>query len=66
MVAPAILLISTDLLDFFKISDRVLVMREGKLVAEIPARDATEERVLSHAIGAGTEPSPAPTEHDPL
>jgi rhamnose transport system ATP-binding protein len=32
-------------------SDRVLVMREGRLVAEIPRADATEERVIAAAAG---------------
>lgn len=50
----AILLISSDLQEILKMSDRVLVMREGRIVAEVPEKDATEERVLSHAIGAAT------------
>jgi len=49
----AILLISSDLQEILKMSDRVLVMREGSIVAEIAGEDATEEVVLSCAIGAG-------------
>ena len=32
-------------------SDRVLVMREGRLVAEIGRADATQERVVAAAAG---------------
>ena len=32
-------------------SDRVLVMREGRLVAEIAREDATEERIIQAAAG---------------
>jgi rhamnose transport system ATP-binding protein len=32
-------------------ADRVLVMREGRLVTEIARAEATEESVLSAAIG---------------
>ena len=50
----AILLISSDLQEILKMSDRVLVMREGEVVGEIAAKEATEELVLSCAIGAGS------------
>jgi rhamnose transport system ATP-binding protein len=33
-------------------ADRVLVMREGRLVAEIPRLEATQERVMTAAAGA--------------
>jgi ABC-type sugar transport system ATPase subunit len=49
----AILLISSDLQEILNMSDRVLVMREGQIVSEIPRKDATEELVLTCAIGAG-------------
>ncbi len=50
----SILLISSDLQEILKMSDRVLIMREGKIVGETPAQHATEELILSHAIGAGS------------
>jgi rhamnose transport system ATP-binding protein len=46
-----ILLISSELLEVLGMSDRVLVMREGRLVAEIPRADTTEERVIAAAAG---------------
>jgi len=54
----AVLLISSDLQEILKVSDRVLVMREGSIVGEIPANDATEEHILSYAIGAGVRGEP--------
>jgi rhamnose transport system ATP-binding protein len=46
-----ILLISSELLEVLGMSDRILVMREGRLVAEIDRKDATEERVIAAAAG---------------
>jgi rhamnose transport system ATP-binding protein len=46
-----ILLISSELLEILGMSDRILVMREGRLVAEIDRADATEERVIAAAAG---------------
>jgi rhamnose transport system ATP-binding protein len=46
-----ILLISSELLEILAMSDRVLVMREGRLAAEIPRAEATEERVIEAAAG---------------
>lgn len=46
----AILLISSELSELLAISDRVLVMREGHLVDDIPAEKATEESILASAM----------------
>jgi len=32
-------------------SDRILVMREGRQVAELARAEATEEKLLQHAAG---------------
>ncbi|PFG44988.1 monosaccharide ABC transporter ATP-binding protein (CUT2 family) [Georgenia soli] len=46
----AILVVSSDLPEAIGISDRILVMRAGEIVAELPA-SATEEDVMFHATG---------------
>jgi rhamnose transport system ATP-binding protein len=46
-----ILLISSELPEVLGMSDRVLVMREGRLVAEFARAEATEERVIEAAAG---------------
>jgi rhamnose transport system ATP-binding protein len=48
-----ILLISSELPEVLGMSDRVLVMREGRLVAELSRADATQERVIQAAAGVG-------------
>jgi ABC-type sugar transport system ATPase subunit len=47
----AVLVMSSDLLEVLNVSDRILVMREGRIVAEMPAASATEESVLAAAVG---------------
>ncbi len=59
----AILLISSDLPEILRLSDRIGVMREGKMVAEFKRMDATEELVLAAAVGqrfVSGEPPDAP------
>jgi len=46
-----ILLISSELPELLGMSDRILVMRQGRVQAEFSAATATEERVLSAALG---------------
>jgi rhamnose transport system ATP-binding protein len=44
-------LISSELLEVLGMSDRILVMREGRLVAALPRAEATQERVIQAAAG---------------
>ncbi|MGE0886128.1 MAG: sugar ABC transporter ATP-binding protein [Blastocatellales bacterium] len=45
----AIVMVSSDLPEILGMADRILVMRRGKLVAELDARQTTQEEVLKHA-----------------
>lgn len=47
----AIILISSDLPEVLAMSDRILVMREGKQMAILPRAEATQERILAAAMG---------------
>ena len=47
----AILLISSELPEVLALSTRVLVIRDGKMVGEVPHKDATQDRVLRLMAG---------------
>lgn len=47
----ACILISSELNEVIGLSDRVMVMRGGRIVAEMPASDATEQAIMRHAAG---------------
>jgi rhamnose transport system ATP-binding protein len=47
----AVLMISSDLPEILGMADRVLVMHEGRLTAEIPRSEASEETVMAAATG---------------
>ena len=49
----AVVVISSDLKEVLSISDRIIVMRGGKVVDEVAGDEMTPERVLGSAIGAG-------------
>jgi ABC-type sugar transport system ATPase subunit len=46
-----VIMISSELPEILGMSDRVLVMHEGAIVAEIAAADANEETIMFHASG---------------
>jgi rhamnose transport system ATP-binding protein len=46
-----ILMISSELPEVLGVSDRILVMREGRLMAEFSHADASEEAIMSAAMG---------------
>jgi simple sugar transport system ATP-binding protein len=47
----AVLLISEDLEELFQLSDRIAVMYRGRILADIPAAEATVERVGLYMAG---------------
>jgi rhamnose transport system ATP-binding protein len=47
----AVLMISSELPEVLGMADRVLVMHEGRISAEIDRADANEERIMSAALG---------------
>ena len=46
-----ILIVSSDMIEIIGMSDRVLVMFEGEIVAEIPAEKMSEEKIMAAAAG---------------
>lgn len=47
----AILMISSELPEIIGLSDRILVMHEGRIAGELSRQEATEERILALATG---------------
>jgi ribose transport system ATP-binding protein len=50
----AVLLISSEMPELLGLSDRVAVMHDGGLQGILPRTEATQERVMELALGAGT------------
>lgn len=47
----SIILVSSDMPEVLGMSDRILVMREGRISGEFGRQDATQEKLLAAAIG---------------
>lgn len=58
----AVLMISSDLPEVLGMSDRVLVMAQGRIAGELPAEEATQDAVMALAVSTPTPPHahPAP------
>jgi ABC-type sugar transport system ATPase subunit len=48
----AIIMISSDLSEILGLSDRIYVMKSGRIAGEVAGKDATEESVIALATGA--------------
>ncbi len=49
----SVIMISSEMPEILGMCDRIYVMNEGKIVAELEAKDATQESIMSHIIKAG-------------
>jgi ABC-type sugar transport system ATPase subunit len=50
----AILMISSELPEIIGMSDRILVMRQGRIAGELPRSQATQEAIMALATGIAT------------
>ncbi|WP_376791139.1 sugar ABC transporter ATP-binding protein [Thermoflexus sp.] len=57
-----ILMISSELPEILGMSDRILVMRAGRLVGELRREEATQERIMALAMGLVSENGPGMTD----
>ncbi len=51
----AVLLISSELVEILGLAQRILVMREGRIAADLDGRTATQSEILRHALGETVE-----------
>ena len=51
----AVLALSSDLLELIGLCDRILMVRAGRIVGDVPAEGATEEALLALALVDGAE-----------
>ncbi|NED06393.1 sugar ABC transporter ATP-binding protein, partial [Streptomyces sp. SID6648] len=52
------LMISSDLPEVLGMSDRVVVMAQGRVAGELPAERATQDAVMALAVSTHTSDSP--------
>jgi len=55
----AVLMISSELPEILAVSDRIVVMREGRLVGELSRTEATQNQIMFHATGGADVHRPA-------
>lgn len=47
----SIIMVSSELPEVLGMSDRILVMRGGRILGEVDGKDATEEKIMKYAMG---------------
>ena len=48
-----VIMISSELPEVLGMSDRIYVMNAGKIVGELDAKEATQEKIMSHILKSG-------------
>jgi ribose transport system ATP-binding protein len=61
----AVLMVSSELPELLATADRILVMRAGRLVADLAAKDSSQEQIIAHAVSSSAPPSPTPEPQQP-
>lgn len=51
----SIIMISSEITEILGMSDRILVMHEGRISGELPENEATQENIMSYAVGIKEE-----------
>jgi rhamnose transport system ATP-binding protein len=51
----AVIMVSSELPEVLGMSDRIIVMREGRIAGELSRQDASPEKVIMAATGAGSQ-----------
>ena len=51
-----VIVISSEMPELLGISDRIYVMNDGKLVSEMLAKDASQEKIMRAILRADTKP----------
>ena len=51
----SVILISHRLTDVFSVSDRIVVLRQGQVIADDATRDTSMNAVVAHIVGAHSE-----------
>jgi len=46
------MLISSEIPEILALSDRVVVMHSGRVMAELPVQEATQEKMLAYSMGS--------------
>ncbi|MBQ7752268.1 MAG: ATP-binding cassette domain-containing protein [Treponema sp.] len=49
----SVIMISSEMPEILGMSDRIYVMNEGRMVAEMPASEATQEKIMTEIINSG-------------
>ena len=49
----SVLMISSEMPEVLGMSDRIYIMNEGKMVGEMPAAEATQEKIMTCIINSG-------------
>jgi ribose transport system ATP-binding protein len=47
----AVIIVSSDLPELLSLSDRIVIMRAGRIVATVEARTATEQSLMTEFLG---------------